>query len=91
MSALMLAPCLFMLAQAPVITLDGAGKEQKKEGKRRVLRSCDLFNVLKFENGAVGSFASGENKCGEEAVSTHTHTHTTQSADLQSRKPLVAG
>lgn len=59
MSALL----LFM----PVITLDGARKLKKKEGGRRVQHSCDLFSVLKLENGAIGSFAYGENKCGDEA------------------------
>lgn len=43
------------------------GNKKKKEGGRRVQHSCDLFSVLKLENGAVGSFAYGENKCGDEA------------------------
>lgn len=41
-------------------------KKKKREGGRRVLHSCDLFIVLKLENGAITSFAYGENKCGDE-------------------------
>lgn len=61
----MSAPLLFMLTQAPVIMLDGT-REKKKEGRCRVLHSCDLFIVLKLENGAAGLFAYWENKCEEE-------------------------